>query len=776
MKPEPIHHGAKDSDSIVLPVYLSGRQDVSTGTRKMTTDDYDGFYLYAFSGGIPEQYFDGSSASGKEPKLSLTAGKVYNIYALANTGNAALPSDFADEEEFLRYRFGDEGSAENAMAGSVKNFSASEGRVVEVEMERLYARIVFELQNNVPGCRLRNVRLGGCARSMAPFETGSVSYDALEPVRVPDAMLDKVEAGLPLVMYALENCHGVLLPSNDNPLRKEPASIGGEAASCTWLEAEVDVSETSYLNGILRYRVYLGDDDCRDFSVRRNTTYAVTLDLSLRENSASHIESCWKFDRSGLSGKYYVQWERRDGRIGPGQYDVLHIIDGYGDSADERVWSVSSSDGVKAEKCADGVRVDYLGTGGHNIYVTMTDNEMIVVPVACFKPKLATDTNSLSLDMCGTPSELHFSFLDPSAGDAYIPDYSTDLLSVSVEDAREEIGWDNSGQGRLSLWLKRFLPTGGRDKASVTLLSRGASNTCTLEISVPDVFSGINEKRLYPSEGGKVFESDVLTTGKNTDLKFEFEDAELFRRNSVSISDFTCSDIAAKGFVFGCNAQWGDGKATLSLPYYSNGCKVPCGICSFRYLLTNMWSGETYYSQLQYVWVVQKAVMNIFGDIDDFMSGAVCYCWDYMFLPCRDDDVAGVNSQLEFVAGNVQICGISTTGHTSDLKLYYHGAKRLFPPGSIGEQMFLNPGSDMDFTWEIATFESLHYWGEMSYDSVGRWLEGLGNSSYDDSSALSYEWSMLPYTVCRRTLDPLTGIQQSVPYFHLEEGRYIGSG
>ena len=81
--------------------------------------------------------------------------------------------------------------------------------------------------------------------------------------------------------YALENRQGVLLPDNDDPWNKTPLSLDEKADLCTYLEVNCRLDGSGLCVGDVVYRLYLGQDNCTDFNIYRNSVLEVSLYLTV---------------------------------------------------------------------------------------------------------------------------------------------------------------------------------------------------------------------------------------------------------------------------------------------------------------------------------------------------------------------------------------------------------------------------------------------------------------------------------------------------------------
>lgn len=96
--------------------------------------------------------------------------------------------------------------------------------------------------------------------------------------------------------YLFENYQGVLLPSNTDPAQKTPESLNakqsGLAGLCSYIEMTGTYRDAS--GGLVSnntYKIYLGNDNVKDFSVIRDRVVKITITLS---DKSGFLSSTWK--------------------------------------------------------------------------------------------------------------------------------------------------------------------------------------------------------------------------------------------------------------------------------------------------------------------------------------------------------------------------------------------------------------------------------------------------------------------------------------------------
>ena len=255
-------------------------------------------------------------------ELWVEAGGANTLYALVNMGDMTerFPTDEKEVErmEYVLESFERVSEAGIPMCGIRKNVSPEELPVI-VDVERLFAKVrVRLLHTMLDGAGTSLYAFNLCNKSLymrqansvlSPFsEGGSRAVRKEDVMDVSDYNADMndrsaYEGSLTMsqlgpgpgyfqdttfVFYLPENNQGVLLPDNQSPACKNYENISlldgvpyGDL--CTYLEfnAKRENTGTGYY-GDLTYRFYLGRDNISDFSIRRNSVYDLTLNLSER--------------------------------------------------------------------------------------------------------------------------------------------------------------------------------------------------------------------------------------------------------------------------------------------------------------------------------------------------------------------------------------------------------------------------------------------------------------------------------------------------------------
>lgn len=241
-------------------------------------------------------YYDGmleASVYEKSPQsvsLSLMNGRTYNLYALSNMGEIEGP---VNEDELIAMDYSIEAISDMTgglpMSWSQKDFTVSgSAPKASVTLMRLVSRIRFSIDKSaLDGLSVTSVQLKQGALRATPFISGSKAASSSEVGDgdyATSSDITTLNSGNTVTFYALENCQGVLLPNNKEASSKVPEEIADKSALCTYLEMTasfsgkyegVDVSSDN-----VKYRFYLGEDNCTDFNVIRNKDVKINLKVT----------------------------------------------------------------------------------------------------------------------------------------------------------------------------------------------------------------------------------------------------------------------------------------------------------------------------------------------------------------------------------------------------------------------------------------------------------------------------------------------------------------
>lgn len=262
-------------------------------------DSIDEVNVYVYNQGILMDYLYSDDAGNVI--LNLNADVPYHVYVLANVGKV---EPCGMENEFIQtYTYSISSVSDMygnlPLAGKCADVVVSRtGQRVAVKLERLVSKITFSVDKDaLEGLKITSVRMCQSALAVSPFREGGSSVSSENWISDGDYCsendLMELNQGTPVYFYALENCQGVLLPDNADPWKKVPSSLDDRSGLCTYLEVQCRFDGTGLYEGEVVYRLYLGQDNCSDFNVIRNTVINVSLCLT---GNGLRSEMSWRVE------------------------------------------------------------------------------------------------------------------------------------------------------------------------------------------------------------------------------------------------------------------------------------------------------------------------------------------------------------------------------------------------------------------------------------------------------------------------------------------------
>lgn len=239
-----------------------------------------------------------------EEKIKVLQGKTYQVFLLVNMGNRVndFPSTLEQMEEMSCRlpQFSQMDSDGIPMAGSAR-YTGSQ-TVLPVGLRRLLARLTVVIDHSAMGengMRNEEIRLQNVAQVLYPFDP--LGSKALSPADLYSGETDSYSFPLS-ESYATHSSTATLyVPENVQGSLREPVASQdlkipeGKEALCTYLEfsAHKDGQEDG-VDGPLKYRVYLGENELDNFSVYGNRHYHASLTLSW---NGLFLEGDWRVTR-----------------------------------------------------------------------------------------------------------------------------------------------------------------------------------------------------------------------------------------------------------------------------------------------------------------------------------------------------------------------------------------------------------------------------------------------------------------------------------------------
>ncbi len=304
--------GKEENNTEEAVLSFSVRERLTKSSITADENSIDNINIYVFRGGnlMAYKYVEGSSPIS----LTLPRGYIYNIYALGNFGVYEGAADEASFIENCNKTISNiaELNSSLPMSWSKTGLELSSTHTsISINFERLVAKLGFSLdKSSVSGLKVTSIRLKQSPRQVFPFrwEGGSRVIDSawtLDGDYASASDLVSINNGGSIYFYTFENCQGTLLPDNTDPWEKSPDNMSDIYLSCTYLEVEGEFTPDSPFVGGVKYRLFLGEDNCSNFDVRRNTD----INISLKLTNSGLGEDSWKIDTNlSFRDGYTLGW------------------------------------------------------------------------------------------------------------------------------------------------------------------------------------------------------------------------------------------------------------------------------------------------------------------------------------------------------------------------------------------------------------------------------------------------------------------------------------
>ena len=246
----------------------------------------------------------------------LIEGRSYRILALGNTGRRNAPARLAQALQTKAY-FDDPGYISEsgipmACDTSIVFGSAGDGYSVCLGLRRLMARYALQLDlSRMRGeLELHAAEVHNVAGSVYPWraESRAEADELCDGDCLTEEELEDLANGGTIRLLVPENLQGDLLGENDDPWMKTPSQLGEAGDCCTYLEILARYRFEGMTINDLCYRIYLGEDNIRNFDIRRNTSYVVTLSLT---DTNAVLASSWKVTRGDVDDSRVLAFDRK---------------------------------------------------------------------------------------------------------------------------------------------------------------------------------------------------------------------------------------------------------------------------------------------------------------------------------------------------------------------------------------------------------------------------------------------------------------------------------
>ena len=233
--------------------------------------------------------------------VSLLRGARYSIFACINFGYPVKVSRMEELDEITYFMaYPDEYKEGIPMTASIENLMITEGSVIELEMERLMAKIELKMDKSrlSDGVKMdiTSVRIGNCPKKVTPFAPNCIK-DEDECFNLGFRHGD-LECTEPISLFMLENMQGEF---SENGIGSDQEKVFEEndprRKTCSYIEIELDYvyEDMATTDQPLIYRFYLGES-LNNLDVERNSLYSITItpeDDGLKDSG-------WRVDKSGI--------------------------------------------------------------------------------------------------------------------------------------------------------------------------------------------------------------------------------------------------------------------------------------------------------------------------------------------------------------------------------------------------------------------------------------------------------------------------------------------
>ena len=413
--------------------------------------------IFAYrNGNLLTQYYTEDVSS---LNMKLLTGYAYDIYAIANTGEKDAPVYESGIPSFS-CQISQLNDLNNGipMACSMTDIQVSPGmEPITLTLIRMASKINFRIDNSaMPRLKVTSLCLKQSPLDYKPFATNSAATTVANGDYATAADLISLNAGNTASFYMLENCQGLLLPGNTDQWRKVPDYIPAKKDICTYLEVGTEFQGSGSPTGTVTYRLYLGQDNCSDFNVYRNTDNGIILTVT--ENGLNQVS--WKvtpnITREGipytLSAPEYIA-----------QKGNLEIANLPGHKASLANGSTVLSNENLSLVATDNLNYTVIGkkAGTATIYISATGYSTVAVNVNIKAPILKFEDASYNLYVSGTATSVEAHYFDLDNNLLYIDAATYDQATYNtylnlVYGLDNQYDFNFVGQSGYAYYVKLF--------------------------------------------------------------------------------------------------------------------------------------------------------------------------------------------------------------------------------------------------------------------------------------------------------------------------------
>lgn len=240
-------------------------------------------FVFDENGNISQHFF--ITDFSQNPAFITTLKKA-TFYAVANWGSNMFSYQLQQSVSMfdLKYNYSNisELVSKNIFTGKSELLNIYDGIAVNLELIRSFAKLTVcfdktELSNGVD-VNVKQIEIKNSPNTTSLFSQFK-AMNTSQIITSGDKIASPViysQHELAQPMSLAENMQGYLLPNNNNQILKvltEPM-----ASLCTYVEITADYHSAGK-KGSVKYRIYLGKDETRNFDIKRNTWYKLTVKL-----------------------------------------------------------------------------------------------------------------------------------------------------------------------------------------------------------------------------------------------------------------------------------------------------------------------------------------------------------------------------------------------------------------------------------------------------------------------------------------------------------------
>ena len=428
----------------------------------------------------------------------VTTLKKATLFAVANWGSSLYNNSInylsAMNNLYIEYNNIADLSSRNIYTGKSELINIYDGININIEMVSSFAKLTvcFDKSELSPGV---NVSVNPIERKNSPNATSLFNnFFAINTTQIMSTG-DKIVSPVMYTQHTLaqpmllaENMQGTLLPYNNNQSNKvlsEPL-----ASLCSYVEIVADYNSPGK-TGTVKYRIYLGRDETKNFDIKRNTWYKLTV--KFKGNTLN--ETSWRLVTDDLKDLV------TDIQITPGSLDFDSLSDTkqltasiFPESADNKTISWSSTNPLIASVTSNGT-VTSNGYGNCRIIARANDvsgvSDTVMVNVVYNNPvKQITD-------IILSPSNMVFTYL-------ITPSQTITATVYPVDASNKSLYWESSNNQVATVSQSGIVSQTGPGNCIISATSLDGSNIrSNINVSVNyAVATGIEIVEDYNQETG----------------------------------------------------------------------------------------------------------------------------------------------------------------------------------------------------------------------------------------------------------------------------------